>query len=53
MEANRTELEHWILSNLTPSPSTTAELMYERMESQSGRCLPVLYEPLDNTNRSH
>jgi SAM-dependent methyltransferase len=27
--------------------------MYERMESQSGRCLPVLYEPLDNTKRSH
>ena len=53
MEANRTELERWILSNLTPAPSTTAELMYERMESQSGRCLPVLYEPLDNTKRSH
>ena len=49
----RTEIERWILLNLTPQPSTTAELMYERMESQSGRCLPVLYEPLDNTKRSH
>ena len=53
MDANRTEIERWILSNLTPEQSTTAELMYERMESQSGRCLPVLYEPLDNTKRSH
>jgi SAM-dependent methyltransferase len=53
VDANRTEIERWILSNLTPKPSTTAELMYERMESQSGRCLPVLYEPLDNTKRSH
>ena len=49
----RTDIERWILSNLTPQASTTAELMYERMESQSGRCLPVLYEPLDNTKRSH
>ena len=53
MNTQRTEIERWILSNLTPQPSTTAELMYERMESQSGRCLPVLYEPLDNTKRSH
>ena len=53
MDANRTEIERWILANLTPQQSTTAELMYERMESQSGRCLPVLYEPLDNTKRSH
>ena len=53
MDANRTEIERWILANLTPKPSTTVELMYERMESQSGRCLPVLYEPLDNTKRSH
>jgi SAM-dependent methyltransferase len=53
VDANRTEIERWILLNLTPQPSTTAELMYERIESQSGRCLPVLYEPLDNTKRSH
>jgi SAM-dependent methyltransferase len=52
-DPTRTEIERWILGNLTPQQSTTAELMYERMESQSGRCLPVLYEPLDNTNRSH
>jgi SAM-dependent methyltransferase len=53
VDETRTEIERWILSNLTPELSTTAELMYERMESQSGRCLPVLYEPLDNTKRSH
>jgi SAM-dependent methyltransferase len=49
----RTEIERWILSNLEPTASTTAELMYERMESQSGRCLPVIYEPIDHTERSH
>lgn len=52
-DSTRTDIERWILSNLTPQASTTVELMYERMESQSGRCLPVLYEPLDNTKRSH
>lgn len=53
MNAQRTELEQWILGNLSPEPSSTAELMYERVESQSGRCLPVLYEPIDRSKRSH
>jgi len=53
MATERTEIERWILTNLSPEPSTTAELMYERMESQSGRCLPVIYEPIDHTERSH
>lgn len=52
-EQVRTDIERWILSNLSPVPSTTAELMYERMESQSGRCLPVIYEPIDHSERSH
>ena len=52
-DPTRTDMERWIISNLNPVSSTTAELMYERMESQSGRCLPVLYEPLDHTKRSH
>jgi SAM-dependent methyltransferase len=52
-DPTRTDIERWIITNLKPASSTTAELMYERMESQSGRCLPVLYEPIDNTKRSH
>ena len=52
-DPTRTDIERWILSNLTPQPSTTAELIYERTESQSDRCLPVLYKPLDHTKRSH
>lgn len=50
---SRTPIELWILQHLAPGPSTTAELTYERMESQSGECLPVIYGPLDHRNRSH
>lgn len=53
VNARRTEIEHWILSELWPERSTTADLTYERMESQSGHLLPVLYEPLDYTRRGH
>jgi SAM-dependent methyltransferase len=52
-DPTRTNIERWILRHHPPRKSTSAELMYERMESQSGRCLPVLYEPLDHTKRSH
>jgi SAM-dependent methyltransferase len=53
IDRTRTDLERWIRSQLSPECSNTAELAYERMESQSGCCLPVLYEPLDYTRRSH
>ncbi|MFH1690062.1 MAG: hypothetical protein ABIE42_07460, partial [Candidatus Eisenbacteria bacterium] len=49
----RTDIERWIISELGPKPSTTADLAYERMESQSGECLPVIYQPLDHTKRGH
>jgi len=52
-ETVRTDIEKWIRAELLPERSTTAELSYERMESQSGCCLPVLYEPLDYTRRGH
>jgi ubiquinone/menaquinone biosynthesis C-methylase UbiE len=51
--SGRNQIEQWILTELAPSRSTTAELAYERMESQSARCLPVLYLPLDYRNRGH
>ena len=53
IESGRTAIERWILSELEPSRSTTADLSYERMESQSGRCLAVIYEPLDYSKRGH
>ncbi len=53
MDVRRTEIERWILSELRPERSTAADLTYERMESQSGHRLPVLYEPLDYTRRGH
>ncbi|MBD3349707.1 MAG: methyltransferase domain-containing protein [Candidatus Eisenbacteria bacterium] len=53
IDTTRTDIERWILSELSPSRSTTAELSYDRMESQSGRCLPVIYRPLDYSKRSH
>ena len=46
-------MERWIAERLAPERSTTAELSYERMESQSGECLAVIYEPLDYTKRGH
>jgi len=48
-----TELERWIRDILKPERMTTAELAYEHMESQSGECLAVIYQPLDHTKRSH
>ncbi len=48
-----TELERWIRETLRPERTTTARLAYDHMESQSGECLPVLYETLDHSKRSH
>jgi len=48
-----TDLERWIRDTLKPQRMTTAELAYEHMESQSGECLAVIYQPLDHTKRSH
>ena len=43
----------WIAANLDPTPTTTEQLIYEHMESQSGRSLPIIYEPFDPTDRGH
>ena len=43
----RTELERWIIERLGPEQATSAELLYERMDSQSGESLPVIYRALD------
>jgi SAM-dependent methyltransferase len=43
----------WIKVNLDPNPTTTEQLIYEHMESQSGRSLPIIYQPFDPTDRGH
>jgi SAM-dependent methyltransferase len=42
-----TDLERWIIEHLAPETTTSADLLYERMESQSGASLPVIYRPID------
>ena len=49
----RTEIERWILRELDARPTTSAELTYERMDSQSSECLAVIYQPLDHKKMGH
>jgi SAM-dependent methyltransferase len=48
-----TDVERWIVARFSPARATTAELTYDRMESQSDRKLPVIYVPLDPTSYAH
>jgi SAM-dependent methyltransferase len=43
----------WIEQQLHPSVCTSVEFIYDDMDSQSGRVLPVIYQPFDADNRSH
>jgi SAM-dependent methyltransferase len=43
----------WIEDNLGPRACTSVELLYDSMESQSFKCLPIIYMPFDARNRSH
>jgi len=43
----------WINQRLNPTPCSSVDLLYNDMDSQSGRCLPLIYQPFDPTNRSH
>jgi len=47
------EVLAWIDQRLRPEPATTPELIYEHMDSQSGRSLPIIYVPFDAGDRSH
>ncbi|MBI4727103.1 class I SAM-dependent methyltransferase [candidate division TA06 bacterium] len=46
-------LFEWIARELDPRPCSSAELLYDGMESQSGYCLPIIYRPFDCGKRSH
>lgn len=43
----------WIEQNLRPQYCSTEELIYNDMESQSGRSLPLVYQPFVATRKGH
>ena len=43
----------WIRRELKPVTCNTGQLIYDDMESQSERSLPIIYQPFDPTKRSH
>lgn len=43
----------WVLETQQPRVCTMDEFMYDHMDSQSGRSLPILYEPFDVQNPGH
>jgi len=43
----------WVHNAIELRPCTSGELLYEHMASQSGRCLPIIYQPFDVENRGH
>jgi SAM-dependent methyltransferase len=46
-------IEDWIVRELKPRACTSDTFIYDDMDSQSGRSLPVIYEPFDATRKSH
>ena len=38
---------------MNPVESNSVEFIYDDMESQSGRCLPLLYESFDMNKAGH
>lgn len=43
----------WIENNLAPERQKTPAFIYDQMESQSGECLPLIYQPFDAANPMH
>ncbi len=43
----------WIKKELRPVSCSSTEFIYNKMDSQSGYCLPLIYKPFDINNRSH
>jgi SAM-dependent methyltransferase len=49
---DRSVLE-WVARELSPRPSTSAELYYDHWTSQSGESLPLIYQPFDVDDQGH
>lgn len=43
----------WVERTLNPKVCHSCEFMYDEMASQSGYCLPLIYQPFDANERSH
>ncbi len=43
----------WIEQRVRPTACSSEDLIYEHMDSQSGRCLPIIYQPFDVGDRAH
>ncbi len=43
----------WITEEVAPEERNSEDLLYEHMESQSDRCLPIIYQPFDPTDGGH
>jgi len=44
---------NWIKQELHPIKSNSTEFIYDKMDSQSDYCLPLIYKPFDADNRTH
>lgn len=47
------DIFRWIAAEFCPRTVTSDEFIYDHMESQSGRSLPVIYQPFDPGSRAH
>lgn len=43
----------WIERELMPTKCNSETFFYDEMESQSGYCLPIIYQPFDAGRGSH
>jgi len=43
----------WIRAELRLDACTSDRFIYDDMDSQSGRCLPIIYQPFDARQKSH
>jgi SAM-dependent methyltransferase len=43
----------WVREQLCPQRCASTEFIYDLMDSQSGFCLPVIYQPFDPQRRAH
>jgi len=47
------DILEWINKELKPESCNSDRFIYDDMDSQSGHCLPIIYEPFDATKKSH
>ena len=47
------DIFEWITQEVAPQKRNSEDLLYEHMESQSDRGLPIIYQPFDATDGGH